>query len=155
MNAKKSFWPYAIVLTFLIFLSGTATLIVIACTHQTDLITPNYYEEEIKFQTRLDQLNRTARFNGQITIGYDAGRECIRLSLPPAQCGPGTSGRIQLYRPSTTGLDRIMELQLDADGSQTLDAATLLPGLWKVRVQWTSHDQEFFADKSIVVKRGA
>jgi nitrogen fixation protein FixH len=71
------------------------------------------------------------------------------------QLAAETFGRIQLYRPSATGLDRVVKLQLDNKGSQTLDASSLLPGLWKVRVQWTAQNQDFFADKSIVVKRGA
>ena len=61
---------------------------------------------------------------------------------------------MQLYRPSAAGLDRELKLELDATGSQSLDAAALEPGLWKVRIHWTSHQQEYFADKSVVVKRG-
>ncbi|TAL05772.1 MAG: hypothetical protein EPO07_03130 [Verrucomicrobia bacterium] len=155
MNPQKSFWPYGIILTFVVFISGTAALIVIACTHKTDLITPNYYEEEIKFQSRLDQLNRTAQLSEQVSIVFDVTKQSINLSLPTGQVSPETIGRVQLYRPSATGLDRELKLELNATGSQTVDAATLLPGLWKVRVRWTAQNQDYFADKNVVVKRGA
>ena len=155
MNSQKSFWPYGIILTFVLFIAGTAGLIVVACTHKTDLITANYYEEEIKFQGRLDQLNRAAQLSEQVRITYDSARQSISISLPTGQLAAQTVGRIQLYRPSATGLDRMVQLQLDDNGLQTLDAAALLPGLWKIRVQWTAQSQDYFTDKSLVVKRGA
>ena len=155
MKPQRNFWPYGIIATFVVFILGTATLVVIACTHKADLISPNYYEEEIKFQSRLDQLNRTALLSDQVNVAYDAVKQSINISLPAGQGTPATAGHIQLYRPSASGLDRELKLQLDARGSQIVDAATLSPGLWKVRVRWTVANQDFFADKSIVVKRGA
>ncbi|MBI3850263.1 MAG: FixH family protein [Verrucomicrobia bacterium] len=151
----RNLWPHAIIATFVIFICGTAALIAIACTHQTDLITPNYYEDEIKFQSRLDQLNRTAPLSNQVVVAYDAAKQSISISLPAGQTSSVTSGRIELYRPSATDRDRELKLQIDASGSQTVDAASLLPGFWKVRVHWTTQGQDYFADKSIVVKRGA
>lgn len=152
MKPQKNFWPLGIVLTFVVFTGGCIAMIVIACTHKTDLITSDYYRDEIRFQSRLDQLNRTAQLGGRVDVDYDVGNKSINVTVPaPA----GVTGSIQLYRPSATGLDQVVPLQLDANGSQSLDAAHLLPGLWKVRVQWSSQNQEYFADKSIVVKRGA
>ena len=155
MKPQRNFWPYGIIATFVVFITGTATLVVIACTHKADLISPNYYEEEIKFQSRLDQLNRTALLSDQVNVTYDAVKQNIHISLPAGQVTPATAGRIQLYRPSATGLDRELQLQLDASGLQNVEAATLQPGLWKVRVQWTAQNHDYFADKSIVIKRGA
>ena len=155
MKPRRNFWPYGIIATFGIFILGIVTLVVIACTHKADLITPNYYEEEIKFQGRLDQLNRTALLSDQVNVAYDAAKQSIQISLPTGQVSPATAGRIQLYRPSATGLDRELKLQLDVNASQTVDAAALSPGLWKVRVHWTVANQDFFADKNIIIKRGA
>ena len=155
MKPTRNLWPYGIILTFVIFSTGTATLVVIACTHKTDLISPNYYEDEIKFQSRIDQLNRTALLSDQVNVAYDVAKQSINISLPAGQVTLATAGRIQLYRPSATGLDRELQLRLDANGSQTVEAATLQPGLWKVRVKWTVQGQDYFAEKNIVVKRGA
>ena len=155
MKSPRNFWPYGIFLAFVLFISGTIALIVIACTHKTDLITADYYADELKFQARLEQLSRTAQLSGAVDVSFDPTGQIINISLPETARVADVSGRIQLYRPSATGLDRAVQLSLDKNGSQTLDAADLLPGLWRVRVQWTARDQEYFADKNIVVKRGA
>jgi nitrogen fixation protein FixH len=151
---EKNFWPLGITLAFVVFAGGIATMIVIACSHQSDLVTANYYEQEIKYQTRLDQLNRAASFTEQVTVAFDNVARQIRISLPASHADPQMSGRVQLYRPSAAGLDRELKLELDATGSQTLDAAALEPGLWKIRIHWTSRQQDYFVDKSVVVKRG-
>jgi nitrogen fixation protein FixH len=155
MNTKRNLWPYGILLTFALFISGIAVLIVIACTNRTDLITADYYADELKYQSRLDQLNRTAPLGGQVDVSFNASEQNIRLALPAAMVAADTSGRIQLYRPSKTDQDVELPLRLDIAGAQIIDAAALLPGLWKVRVYWSAGSQDYFADKSIIVKRGA
>jgi nitrogen fixation protein FixH len=154
MKPTRNLWSLGITLAFALFIAGTAALIVIASAHQSDLVTPDYYEREIQYQTRLDQLNRTAYLDDQVKVVFDAATRRICVSLPASLAGSVTSGRVQLYRPSAAGLDRELKLELDANGSQSLDAAALEPGLWKVRIHWTSRQQDYYADKRIVVERG-
>ena len=151
MKTTRSLWPWGITLAFVLFALGIATMVVIACTHKVDLIRADYYDQEIKYQTQLDRLNRTARLSDAVKIAYDGSTRFLTISLPPTHAGPDTVGRIEFYRPSATNLDRELKLELDANGVQTLDTTALLPGLWKVRVHWTFRNEEYFADQKIVV----
>ena len=150
MNQPRSLWPYAIISAFAIFIAGTIGLIVLACSHKTDLVSADYYEQEIKFQNRLDQLRRTKELNTGVVV-YDASKQQITISLPGGQSHRAVSGRVQLYRPSAAGLDRQMALVPDSAGVQIVEARDLLPGLWKVRVSWTVGDNDYFADEKIVI----
>jgi len=150
----KNLWPLGIVLAYVLFASGLAVMVFIACSHKTELVSANYYEQEVKYQIRLDQLNRTAQFGEQVKVAFDNAAKRISISLPPGHANSATSGSVQLYRPSAAGLDRELKLELDGNASQSLDATTLQPGLWKVRIYWTFGQQDYFADKSIVIKRG-
>ena len=40
---------------------------------------------------------------------------------------------------------------VDADGIQSIDAGTLKPGLWKVRVHWGPEVSGYYAEGSVVV----
>jgi hypothetical protein len=151
MKSNHSFWPLGITLAFVLFALGIAALVAIACTHKADLVRADYYDQEIKYQTQLDRLNRTAQLSDAVKITYDGSTRLLTISLPPAHSGRDTVGRIEFYRPSATDLDRELKLELDANGVQTVDAAALIPGLWKVRVHWTVRDEEYFADQKIVV----
>jgi hypothetical protein len=154
MKPKPNLWPYALIMTFVIFISATAGLIVMAATHRDNLVSDNYYEQEIKYQSRIDSADR-ARQLPQAKAAYDAAQRRIVISLPPSHAGKKISGQIDLYRPSAAQLDRQFKLEPDATGHQVLDAAALSKGLWKVRVSWTVEGQDYFMEQKIVIPAGA
>ena len=131
----------------MLFISGTAALIVIATRNPADLVSENYYEDEVRFQGHIDTMERTQRLLSPATIAYDAAGRRITISLPQT----GAEGRIQLYRPSSSGLDRSVELRPDARGIQDVDASQLEPGLWKVKIAWRANGTDYLAIKSVVV----
>jgi nitrogen fixation protein FixH len=151
MELPHNPWPWAIVLTFVVFISGTVGLIVMACSQKVDLVSANYYEQELKFQGQLERLKRTSQLGAEAVVTYDAAHACIMISLPPEQARHDLHGQIQLYRPAQADLDRQMKLQLDAHGFQSLDASGLKPGLWRIRVSWTAGQQDYFIDQKVVI----
>ena len=151
MKTSRNLWPLGIIITFVLFFAGTVGLVVMACSQKVDLVSADYYEQELKFQGRIDRVERTRHAASQATVAYDAARQCITVSLPADQARHEVSGRIELYRPSAAGLDRAVKLEPDANGVQRLDAAGMAPGLWKVRVSWTVENQDYFLDQKVVV----
>jgi hypothetical protein len=151
MATTRNLWPLGIILTLVVFFAGTVGLIVMACSQRVDLVSPDYYERELKFQGEIDRVERTHRAPSQASVAYDAAGQCITVSLPADQAGREINGRIELYRPSAAGLDRAVKLAPDSKGVQRLDAAGLAPGLWKVRVSWTVEQQDYFLDEKVVV----
>jgi nitrogen fixation protein FixH len=151
MNPTRNLWPLGIIAAFVIFISGTVGLIVMASSQKTDLISPNYYEQEIKYQGRIDSLARTEQLGSRAKIAFDAQHRRITISVPAEHVRSGLAGKIQLYRPSAPGLDRQFTLEPDSQGMQFIDAATLPRGFWKVRVSWTVEGREFFIDQPLVI----
>ena len=149
MKTTRNLWPYGIIAAFVVFLSGTAGLIVIAATHPQSLVSGNYYEQEIKYQARIDGAAR-AKQSGA-TVNFDAAARRMAISLPAALAGRDLSGQIEFYRPSAAGLDRQIKLQPDAVGRQSLDLAGLPEGPWEIRVSWNAGGQEYFLDRKIVI----
>lgn len=152
MKPSLNLWPYGILAAFVVFLSGTATLIVLAFSQHNDLVTANYYEDEVRFQEQIDRSTRAQRADARATAVYDPATRQLRISIP-ANHARTAAGRIQLYRPSEAGLDRELELQPGPNGTQTIDAAGLKAGLWKVRITWTAGGEDFFVDQKIVVNK--
>jgi hypothetical protein len=151
MQTSRNLWPLGIIVTFVLFFTGTVCLVVMACSQKVDLVSKDYYEQELKYQGRIDRVERTQRAVTQAAIAYDAVAQCITVSLPTDQAGHEVTGRIELYRPSASGLDRALKLEPDAKGVQRVDAAGMSPGLWKVRVSWTVEKQDYYLDQKVVV----
>jgi nitrogen fixation protein FixH len=151
MKTSRNLWPVGILVTFALFFAGTAGLVVMACSQKVDLVSTDYYEQELKFQGRIDRVERTRHTVTQAVVAYDAAARCITVSLPAEQAAHEVSGRIELYRPSASRLDRVVKLEPDTKGIQRVDAAGLIPGLWKVRVSWKVESQDYFLDQKVVV----
>ena len=151
MATNRNLWPLGVILTLVVFFAGTVSLVVMACSQRVDLVSPDYYERELKYQGHIDRVERTHRAATQASVAYDAAGKCITVSLPPDQAGHEVSGRIELYRPSASGMDRAVKLAPDVKGVQRLNAVELAPGLWKVRVSWTVQQQDYFLDEKVVV----
>jgi hypothetical protein len=149
MPTARNFWPYGITAAFGLFLAGTAALIAIAATHRDSLVSGDYYEREIRHQNHIDGVARARQAGATVT--FDAAVRRILVSLPAAHAGWNPTGRINLYRPSAAGLDRQFRLEPDANGRQTLDAATLPAGPWEIRVEWSAGGQDYFMDQKIII----
>lgn len=144
-------WPASIIATFILFIGGTVGLVVLASKDRNDLVSADYYEQEIRYQRRIDQLHRTEPFSDEIKASFDADSRRLVLTLPSKHATSGVTGEIQLYRPNQAGADRTLPIAANSAGLQYLPTDDLKPGLWKVRFQWTVGTEEYFADRQIVI----
>lgn len=144
-------WPYAIVAWFIIFGSSLAAWVVFVQGQAIDLVRKDYYEQEVRYQGRLDRMNRTAALRNEVNITYHAARRAVTLTLPAGHITPRPTGTIHFYRPSDARLDFETALSVDSQGTQTIAADTLRGGLWKVKVEWTAASQDYFYEQVIVV----
>jgi nitrogen fixation protein FixH len=142
-------WPLAIIAFFAAAIAGFAVFIWLCSRHPDDLVARDYYEQELRYQERIDRMQNAQRDAAAAAVTYDAASRSILISLPHA--AGNLSGRVELYRPSAVEQDRQFQLQPDASGRQRIDAANLSPGLWKVRVSWTVGKQDYFIDHKIVI----
>lgn len=149
-QTSRNFWPHAIIAWFVIFASALAAWIAFAVRQNLDLVRPDYYEEEIRYQGQLDRLNRTAVIRNEVGIFHDTLRREVTLRLPAAHLAPSLAGHIRFYRPSDAALDFQVPLAVDAAGLQRIGTGALRGGLWKVRALWNSAGQEYFFEQIMV-----
>jgi nitrogen fixation protein FixH len=142
-------WPVSIIAFFALALAGLAAFITFCVMHPTDLVMQDYYEQELRYQDQIDRTTRARALDALASVAYDQPTRRITIALPLAENGAKVSGNIHLYRPSEAALDRHVQLDLDARGTQVLDASDLRPGLWKVKVQWKRGDEEYYLDRQL------
>jgi hypothetical protein len=150
--AGRNPWPYGIVAAFVVFIGATASLIVFTSFHGQELVTQDYYEQELRYQERLDSRERTGALRSDASVRYDAAADSIQLVLPLQHASPSPAGTIQLYRPAASGEDRNLPLTVDLAGHQRLDARELSAGLWRVRVAWKHDGQDYSLEEKLVVR---
>jgi hypothetical protein len=149
----RNLWPAGIIGTFVLFIAGTVGLVMLSARNHVELVSPDYYERELRYQEQINRRERAQALPDRTRVSYDAAQGLIIIALPTAQARVA-QGRIQLYRPSDARLDRDLPLALDSNGIQHLDAKQLHAGPWNIRVQWSVDGEEFFLNRSIVVPPG-
>lgn len=149
MHRFQNLWPAAIIGAFALFISGTISLIVLASSQREDLVCANYYEQEIGYQQHIDSREHARQLGGRARVVFDPAAKQLCVLLPSEQLRDGVVGRVQLYRPAAASMDRQFNLLPGPDGAQTIQLPDLLPGLWKVRVAWTSSGRDYSLDLKI------
>lgn len=151
-TAPRSRWPYAIIAAFVLFAGFIGYMVRQAMRTSVDLVSPDYYAQELQHQQRMSAVARTAALPaGAVAIGYDAAARTVALQLTAALARQQPSGQLQFFRPSDQALDFSVPLQPDAQGRQRLSTARLKPGYWRLRLDFEAAGQAYFVEKSIVV----
>jgi len=146
----RNLWPTAIAVFFALAITFIISFIAFAVRQREDLVSADYYEREVRYQSQLDSMNRSHAVATKTVVTFEPTGPTIIITLPEAQT-PGVTGSIHLYRPSDARLDRELPLTLAADGTQRLDAKNMAEGLWKVRVKWNANGQDYFLDQPVIV----
>ncbi|RDV13564.1 nitrogen fixation protein FixH [Pontibacter diazotrophicus] len=150
---SKSFtlWPYAIIAAIVLFMGYIIFFVVQAMNQDVDLVSKDYYEQEIAFQDHIDMVGRTKAV-GDVAINYKPENHAILLQLPESFAGQHISGRVNLFRPSDDRLDQEVPLQLGRDLSQLVETEKLEKGLWKVRVNFSAGEETYYTEETIQLK---
>ncbi|MDX5436302.1 MAG: FixH family protein [Pontibacter sp.] len=149
----KSFtlWPYAIIAAIVLFMGYIAMFVYKAMQQDVDLVSKDYYEQEIKYQDQIDRIGRT-KAAGDVMINYNPEAQHILVQLPESFKAQSINGKVNLFRPSDDKLDQELPLQLGRDLSQLVETTELEKGLWKVRVSFTAAEESYYAEQTIQIK---
>lgn len=142
----KISWGYKVVILLGGFVAFMSYLVSI-CVAQDDihLVDKNYYKEELAYQERIDAIARTHALAQQPLVEYQKEEKKIKVLLPYAAI---EQGEMLLYRPSDARLDKRIAIQR-GQTEYLLDASTLLPGYWEVKVHWMMDGQRYYMEKKL------
>lgn len=139
-------WGKGIMLTILAFVALIMTMVIISVRMDgIELVTENYYEEEIKYQDRIDEANSARSLNREV-ISYDTQSKLIHLDLPN-----GTVGSLQLFRPSDSSLDQKIKVEVTHLGKTEVSLKELKTGYWKIQLNWSENGVDHYQEKKITI----
>lgn len=104
-------WGYKITVFYLVFIAGIMYLVIQSSRQQMDLVTPDYYAQEIKYQDKIDQSKRANGLSEQIR--YQVSETGILINFPKEFQGKNITGNVQLYYPADEKKDVLANVQTD------------------------------------------
>ena len=153
-TSKSTVWPYAIIAAFVLFAGFIGFMVQRAFRTDVDLVSPDYYKQEIAYQKRMESVARTAALPAPVLVQYDSLAQRLTLQLPPALAGQIVRGTLHFFRPSNQKLDfKLPFAPTGQPAQQQLSTRRLLPGLWRLRLDFEAGGQQYFIDKELTVAR--
>ncbi|HEY9257977.1 FixH family protein [Chitinophaga sp.] len=140
-------WGHKIIIVFVVFAAGIVTLVTKSMRTKIDMVTPDYYGEELKYQQVIDGKQNAAGLSAPVTVTQVA--EGIRLTFPRELQGKAITGQLTFYRPSDSGKDIHLPFKPDDAGHQLINRQLFIKGLYRLKVQWTMNDRPFYQEQPI------
>jgi nitrogen fixation protein FixH len=143
-------WGKGILISIIIFLAGTAFMVVIAFNSPTDLVIKNYYEKGVKYQEQIDRINRTNALAEKVNFEFTGNGLHIKL---PKQFSPDKiKGEVSFYRPSDAKEDMNIPLTTDDSGTMFISTERLERGFWKAELNWSAEGKDYFKEISFTIR---
>ncbi|MDB5236470.1 MAG: hypothetical protein JWR44_3463 [Hymenobacter sp.] len=151
-TTRRNFWPHAIIATFVLFASYIGYMVQQAMSTSVDLVSADYYQQELAYQKRMESTARTAALPAPVQVHYERATQRIRLQLPPSLAGQAVQGTLHFFRPSDQTLDFKLPFEPTGDPAlQELSTAKLQPGYWRLRMDFTAAGQQYFVEKKLSI----
>jgi len=149
MKLKIS-WGNGIVIAFGVFMSVNLLTAVYLMNQDVNLVSEDYYDEEIKYQQQIDRMERTSRLEKKQIVSFDGS--IVKIKIPKSVLSKRLTGEIYFYRPSNSKSDIKIPLITDTLGVQVIPVERLEKGLWTIKVNWLSIGKEYFSEDRILIQ---
>jgi hypothetical protein len=144
-------WGTKITIAYLLFVAGILFLVMQSSRQKIDLVTPDYYEQEIRYQERIDQSRRADALPGKLTVMVSGDSLFIRF--PEEQAGKMITGKVWVYFPADESLD--VKVDIDTrDGLQQLvmPSNRKRTGMSVVKTTWTCDGIDYYTENILSAK---
>ncbi len=132
---RKLNWGHGIFLTLAFFVGLMGWFMVRAINNPEELVTEEYYQEELKYQERINEL-ANARDAGA-AVAFEPAPGTLTLVFPASVKGRVITGTAQFMKPNDSRADRTEALAVDTAGRCVFDTHDWMKGVYQVHVTWT------------------
>ena len=139
-------WGYKILLVYVLFVGGIMYMVFLSSRESKDLVTENYYAEELKYQHVIDQSSNTASLSAPIEIQLQGA--AINLLFPSEFSDVECKGNWLLYYAADISKDHTGTFAL-REGCARIPIPEGAHGLYKLKLTWNAMGKDFYFEKDI------
>ena len=134
-------WGYKILLVYVVFIAGILFMVFRSSGEKTDLVTSDYYAQELKFQEKIDQEKNTHALSAPIRYQLDGQQ--LSVLFPADFKEKQIKGVISIYCPADQKLDTKQNFDVtDAPVNINLPAGII--SVFELHVTWSADGVEYF-----------
>jgi len=142
-------WGNKILFVFIAFILLIGTLVYKSFHVQTELVSPNYYNDEIAYQQVINASNNMSNLSKNIEIEQQG--KVFKVRFPEEINPKNVSGEILFYCAYDSKKDLKFPLQLDSSGFIQYENEKLKNGTYTFKANFREKDKNYWVEKSIIV----
>lgn len=116
---------------------------------KVDLVTEDYYQQELKYQDKIDQKSNAAGLERGLKL--EVSGSTIFLVFPPDH--QSANGNVLVYRPSNKAYDKNFEIELDENSKMVITMKNSPVGLYKLKIDWSNENIDYYVEEDIYLSK--
>lgn len=142
----KITWGHKIAGVYLLFVAGILFLAFKANHEEFDLVTKDYYGEELKYQQVIDQTENSAKLSAPIQIEKNEGQ--LKIIFPKEMSNKKKGVNFYLYYPADAKKDFSIKFETnEVEFTQPLPAG--ISGMYELQLTWQADSLKYFHKQKI------
>lgn len=138
-----------IVVLYLSFVALILTLVFMSYGQKVELVSTDYYAQEINFQQKINATNNEKSLAGE-SITHSMNDNSIVLKIDSTLLSNDFKGTVTFFRPSDSSKDIQLKMNF-VNNEQIIDSKELIHGAYKLQLSWTSNQKNYFKEEVIFI----
>jgi hypothetical protein len=135
-------WGTRIFLTYSLFVVFMLGMVYLCTRQHYDLVTPDYYAQELKYQEVIDGLNNVQALGRQVAVTKT--ENLVTVTIPHENIDG--KGEVKFYRPDNASLD--MVLALNGSNQVMVPVSKFKTGVYKIKTSWMHAGKRYYDEQS-------
>jgi hypothetical protein len=145
----KISWGYKIAALYIGFVLLVLFMVFMAMQQKIELVSPDYYAKELKFQQEIDAMNNAGLLSANLHVELQSNT--VIISFPQEFKGKEIKGEALMFRPSDSLLDISFPIELNEEGKLILQSNKFKTGLYKLIIKWSFENKNYQTEHTIVL----
>jgi nitrogen fixation protein FixH len=142
-------WGHKVTIGFLAFATMIVYLVVQSMHTHYDLVSKEYYKEELNYQQVIDGASRANQLSSHASITQT--NDQLIIQLPKVMQQKTVTGTLLFYSADNAQKDKEIKLQVDENGVQTIDSKLFILGNYTVKIRWQSNGEQYYAEVPVTI----
>ena len=142
-------WGNKLVGVFIVFIALIGTLVYKSINSSFDLVSKDYYKDELRYQETIDAQKSAAQFSA---IEVAQNNEAVTIQFPEEIKDKKVDGEIWFYSNADASKDIKFKIEVDNNGLMQIAKSQLIKTKYTVKINWQIATTNYYTEKSILVQ---
>jgi len=142
-------WGHKLTIVFIAFAAFIFFLIYKTTQSHFDLVSKDYYKDELAYQQVIDGTNLANKLSSGIQVQQQ--NDQISIQFPQEMKQKKAEGTIFFYCSADSRKDKKINIQLSEEAVQIIPAKDILPGKYVLKINWKTDNQNYYNEQPVSI----